>query len=229
MSKNPVAAYVCSSIGRKQIMGMSGLYLYFFLLVHLAGNIGLLAGAEHFNSYGHLMLHTLREIIYPVELTLTAAFFLHIYLGVKVSMENRAARPQRYAVNASKSNEKIYARYMLLSGVWLLIFVLVHVPHFRMGLYSEIGTVVYNGVEMRDLYGATMHFFAKGWFTAFYVFSFLFLFNHLAHGVRSSLQSVGLNHPRYNAAIQFLSTAYAVIISGGFTAIALWAYFQRGV
>ena len=84
MSKNPVAAYLCSSIGRKQIMGMSGLYLYFFLLVHLAGNIGLLAGAEHFNSYGHLMLHTLREIIYPVELTLTAAFFLHIYLGVKV-------------------------------------------------------------------------------------------------------------------------------------------------
>ncbi len=229
MAKNPVTAYLSSSIGRKQIMGLSGVYLYFFLLVHLAGNIGMLSGAEHFNSYAYLLLHTLKEIIYPVECTLVAAFLLHVYLGIKVTIENRAARPERYAVNASKAKQGPYAKYMFVSGMWLLIFVLVHVPHFRMGLYSEIGTVTYDGVEMRDLYGAAMHFFAKGWFTAFYVISFLFLFNHLAHGVGSSLQSVGLNHPRYNAAIQFISKAYAVVITGGFTAIAIWAYFQRGV
>lgn len=228
MAAHPVGAYLKSSIGRKQVMGLAGLYLYFFLLIHLAGNIGLLAGAGHFNSYGHLMLHTLREIIYPVELTLTAAFVLHLYLGLKITFENRAARPQGYAVSASKAKRGFYSRFMAISGSWLLVFVLVHVPHFRMGAYSHIDTVVYGGVEMRDLYGATMFWFAKGWFTLFYVISFGFLYTHLAHGVGSSLQSAGLNHPRYNRAIRLASTTYAVVICGGFAALAGWAYFQGG-
>ena len=210
-------------------MGASGIYLYFFLFVHLTGNLRMLAGPESFNSYGHLLLDTLREIIYPVECTLLAAFVLHLVLGLKLTFENRKARPERYAVNASKAKSGFYSRFMAISGTWLLVFVLVHVPHFRLGMYSEIGTVSYGGVEMRDLYGASMHFFAKPWFTLFYVGSFAILFTHLAHGVQSSLQSLGLNHPRYNAAIKVISTTYAVVICGGFAALSLWAFFQRGV
>ena len=81
---------------------------------------------------------------------------------------------------------------------------------------------------MRDLAGTAMHFFAKPWFMFFYVSSFAILFTHLAHGVHSSLQSLGINHPRYNAAIPTLSKAYAAAICIGFTVIALWAHFQRG-
>ena len=73
-----------------------------------------------------------------------------------------------------------------------------------------------------------MRFFAKPWFTAFYVFSFAVLFTHLAHGVQSSLQSLGINHPRYNLALRVVSMAYAVLICGGFGGLAIWAYFQRG-
>jgi succinate dehydrogenase / fumarate reductase cytochrome b subunit len=226
---NPALKYLSSSVGRKQIMGASGIYLYFFLLVHLVGNFGLLIGPEYFNGYGHLLLHTMREIIVPIECTLLAAFILHLVLGLKLAVENRKARSERYAVNASKAGSGPYARFMALSGSWLLVFVLVHVPHFRFGAYSGMATATYDGVEMRDIYGTAMHFFAKPWFTLFYVGSFAILFTHLAHGVQSSLQSLGLNHHRYNAAIKVISTTYAILICGGFACLAIWLYFQRGV
>jgi len=225
---SPVFKYLSSSIGRKQIMGITGVYLYFFLFVHLTGNLGMLWGAEHFNGYAYLLLHTLKEIIYPVECTLLAAFLIHLGLSFRLTAENRAARGGGYAVNASKAGKTPYSRFMMLTGSWLLLFLVVHVPHFRFGAYSGISTVVYDGVEMRDLYGAVMHFFAKPWFAFFYVLSFALLFSHLAHGVQSSLQSLGLKHPRYNAAIPLISRAYAALICGGFSALAVWAYFQRG-
>ena len=209
-------------------MGLSGIFLYLFLLIHLVGNIGLLEGPEYFNSYGHLMLHTLAKVIYPIEVVLTIAFLLHMGLGIKLAIENRSARDSRYAVTASKRGTSPFSRFMALTGSWLLVFVMVHVPHFRMGLIGNETTVIYEGVEMRDLYGAVMDAFSSGWYTAFYIFSFLVIAAHLAHGVQSSFQSLGFNHPRYNLFIQRSSKAYAVVISGGFSAIAIWAFIKSG-
>ncbi len=227
---NPVIAYFRSSVGRKQVMGASGIVLYGFLLIHLIGNFGLLNGPEYFNKYGYLMLHTLKKVVVPIEFVLLGAFLLHVYLGLQLTLENRAARPGRYAVDAVKSGKKrIYARYMMLSGTWLLVFVLVHVPHFRFDAYRAAPLVTYDGVVMRDLYAEVMRSFANGWFTLFYVASFALLFTHLAHGVQSSLQSLGLNHPRHNGALRALSFAYAVLVCGGFAALAVWIYLQGGV
>ncbi len=226
---NPVFQYLRSSIGRKQLMGLSGLLLYGFLLVHLFGNLGLLSGPEYFNGYGHLMLHTLKKVVIPIEVLLLGAFLLHLLLGFKVTAENRAARPDRYAVRASKSPRTGFGAYMAVSGVWLLVFILVHVPHFRFGAYRATPLVTYNGVEMRDLYAEAVRSFANGWFTLFYVGSFLLLLVHLAHGVRSSLQSLGINHPRWNPALDFVSYVYAVVICGGFSGFAIWLWSQGGV
>ena len=223
---NPVSAYFRSSIGRKQLMGLSGVYLYVFLLVHLAGNLGLLMGPEHFNQYGYLLTHPLREIVVPIEFTLLAAFLLHLGLGFKLTAENRAARPDRYAVKASKAKSGAYRGWMMLTGSWLLVFVLVHVPHFRFGAYRVAPIANYDGLEMHDLYAEALRSFALPWFTGFYVLSFALLFTHLAHGVQSSLQSLGVNHPRYNAAFRRLSWAYAVVVCGGFAALAVWAHFK---
>jgi len=220
--------YLLSSVGKKQIMGLSGIYLYFFLLVHLVGNIGLLSGPEYFNQYGHLMLHTLAKIVYPIELTLLLAFLLHIGLGFKLTLENRAARPTRYAVNARKSGKSPLSRFMALTGSWMLLFVVIHVPHFRFGVTTSMPMVTYQGVEMRDLYGTAMNAFGHAWYTGFYIFSFLLIAVHLAHGVQSSLQSLGLNHPRYTTFIQRFSRGYAVVICGGFILLAIWAFVKSG-
>jgi succinate dehydrogenase / fumarate reductase cytochrome b subunit len=225
---NPVSQYLRSSVGRKQIMGLSGALLYGFLLIHLVGNLGLLSGSGYFNGYAHLMLHTLGKIVVPIEFVLLAAFLLHLGLGLRLSAENRAARPERYAVNASKAGgaRQAYRGWMMLTGTWLLVFVLVHVPHFRFGLYAEQPEVIQAGPEIRDLYGEVLRSFANPWFTGFYLLSFVLLFSHLAHGVRSSLQSLGINHPRWNATLQAVSWAYAALICGGFAALAVWAHFQ---
>lgn len=229
---NPVAQYLRSSIGRKQLMGLSGLFLYGFLLIHLVGNLGLLSGPEAFNKYGHLMLHTLGKVVVPIEFLLLGAFVLHLVLGFKVTAENRAARPGRYAVRASKASGKVarvFGGYMAASGIWLLVFVIVHVPHFRFDAYSAAPLATYDGVVMRDLYAEVMRSFSNGWFTAFYVGSFALLLVHLAHGVQSSLQSLGVNHPRWNGALKGASYAYAILICGGFAALAVWLWAQGGM
>ena len=226
---NPAIRYLRSSIGRKQLMGLSGILLYGFLLIHLVGNFGLLSGPEYFNKYGYLMLHTLKKVVVPVEFVLLGAFLLHLFLGFKVTAENRAARPARYAVRASKNPARGFGAYMAASGIWLLVFVLVHVPHFRFDAYRAAPTVTYDGVTMRDLYAEVARSFANGWFTLFYVASFALLLVHLAHGVRSSLQSLGVNHPRWNGALTAASYAYAILICGGFAALAVWLWSQGGV
>lgn len=229
---NPVFQYLRSSIGRKQLMGLSGMLLYGFLLIHLVGNFGLLSGPEHFNQYGHLMLHTLRKVVVPTEFLLLGAFLLHVVLGFAVTAENRAARPDRYAVRASKASRSVsggFGAYMAASGIWLLVFVLVHVPHFRLGAWRAAPMVSYDGVAMRDLYAEAARSFASGWFTLFYVGSFALLLVHLAHGVRSSLQSLGINHPRWNAALSAVSYAYAIGICGGFASLAIWLWSQGGM
>jgi succinate dehydrogenase / fumarate reductase cytochrome b subunit len=223
---NPVIQYFRSSVGRKQVMGISGILLYGFLLIHLVGNVGLLSGSEYFNGYAHLMLSTLGKIVVPIEFLLLAAFVLHLYLGFKLTAENRAARPQRYAVKASKAKGGIYRGWMMLTGSWILVFVLVHVPHFRFGFFAGEPEAIAAGPEIRDLYGEVLRSFANPWFTGFYLLSFALLFTHLAHGVQSSLQSLGINHPRYNASLRALSIAYAIVICGGFAALAVWAHFQ---
>lgn len=220
--------YLSSSVGRKQLMGLSGIYLYFFLFVHLFGNIGLLEGPEFFNKYGHLMLHTLSKVVYPIEVTLLAAFLFHIGMGFKLTAENRAARPERYAVNASKRGSSPLSKFMALTGSWMLLFVIIHVPHFRFGVTTNMPTVVYQGVEVRDLYTTAMDAFAKPWYTGFYIFSFLLIAVHLAHGVQSSLQSLGLSHPRYNTFVQRFSRGYALVICGGFICLAIWAFVKSG-
>jgi succinate dehydrogenase / fumarate reductase, cytochrome b subunit len=220
--------YLLSSVGRKQLMGLSGIYLYFFLLIHLVGNIGLLSGPEYFNKYGYLMLHTMAKVVYPIEVSLLVAFLLHVGTGLKLAFDNRAARPERYAVNASKSGRSPLSRFMALTGSWMLLFVVIHVPHFRFGVTTTLPTVIYQGVEMRDLYSTAMEAFAKPWYTGFYIVSFLLIGVHLAHGVQSSLQSLGLAHNRYATFVQRFSRGYALIICGSFILLAIWAFVKSG-
>lgn len=221
--------YLGSSIGRKQIMGVTGIALYGFLLVHLVGNIALMAGAERFNQYGHLLLHTLAEIIVPAEAGLALAFVVHVVLAIWLTKENRAARPVAYEARTSHGKKTLYSVTMMLTGTALLLFVVIHILHFRFGKMMGPAMVTYDGVTMRDLYATAMNSFAIWWYALAYVAIFLLLASHLAHGVQSSLQTIGFNHPKYRALVHWAGRGYAVLVSGGFSFLAIWAYFQGGV
>jgi succinate dehydrogenase / fumarate reductase cytochrome b subunit len=218
--------YLTSSIGRKQIMGVSGIILYGYLFVHLLGNIGLLAGAERFNKYGYLLLHHLAEIIVPVEIVLFVAFALHVVLAIQLKRENRAARPQAYAVNPNHGKKTLYSRTMMVTGIVILLFTVIHVAHFRFGYPDRDYMVTYAGVEMRDLYRTAMEYFSHWWYAGAYVLVMLLIASHLAHGVQSSLQTLGFSHPKYRPAVHWAGVAYAALIAGGFSFLAIWAFLK---
>ncbi len=219
--------YMGSSIGRKQMMGATGMILYGYLLVHLVGNLGMLSGAEKYNKYGYLLLHELAEIIVPVEIFLIFAVLIHIRLAIGLTLENRAARPVAYAVKKS-SQQTLHSASMMMTGSAILIFILIHVAHFRYGAVTGHTMVTYDGIEMRDLYGTMMSAFSLWWYSGAYVLAMALIFSHLSHGFQSSLQSLGFNHAKYTPFVLFAGRAYAVLIAGGFSLLAVWAYFQHG-
>ena len=209
-------------------MGLSGIALYGFLFFHLLGNLGLLAGPEHFNWYGHLLLDILTEVVVPAEIALIAAFILHVYLAISLTLENRRARPQAYAVKGGGGRKTLYSATMMVTGILILFFVFIHIAHFRFQVMSGPRTVTYGGVEMTDIYYSALHAFSHWWYAGAYVVVFLLIFSHLAHGVQSSLQTLGFNHPKYRSAVHWAGRGYALIISGGFSFLAIWGYFQGG-
>jgi succinate dehydrogenase / fumarate reductase cytochrome b subunit len=222
--------YLASSIGRKQLMGLTGIFLYFYLLIHLLGNIGMLAGAERYNRYGYLLLHQMSEIIIPVEIVLILAFIVHVYLALSLARENKAARPQAYAVKKNSKASR-HTAAMALTGTAIALFAIIHIANFRYGGagFSGMTTVTYDGIEMHDLYGNMLRAFAQWWYTLGYIVALLLLYSHLSHGIQSSFQSLGLNHPKWSPILAWGGRAYAVAVCGGFILLAVWAYFQHGV
>ncbi len=222
--------YLSSSIGRKQLMGFTGMVWYGFLLAHLVGNLGMLAGAERFNQYGHLLLHTIAELIIPTEVILVVSILAHVYLAITLSLENKRARPVAYEVKKSSSKNK-NSYLMMMTGTAILVFIIIHIANFRFagaGLGNVMPTVTYAGVEMKDLYSNMMRAFSQWWYMAGYLVVFTLIFSHLAHGFQSSFQSLGFNHPKYTPLVKAAGFAYAALICGGFASLAVWAFLQHG-
>src|SRR4051812_32481294 len=115
--------YLGSSIGRKQLMGITGIVWYLFLLVHLLGNVGLLAGPERFNTYGHMLLSDLAEFIIPTEIILVAAIVMHIVLAIKLRGENKAARPVAYAVTPNQGKRTAASSTMMVTGTFIALYI----------------------------------------------------------------------------------------------------------
>ncbi len=225
--------YIGASVGKKQIMGFTGLVWYGFLFAHLVGNLGLTAGADRFNSYGNLLQSTLREITIPVEILFLACLLTHIVIAIWVSLENRAARPIGYvkyksagAIKKLGRGATLSSRSMIYAGLGIAIFMTLHILRFRFGVAAPHLVVNVNGAVMRDVYTVVMTSFANPFFTVFYCIAFLLLATHLWHGVESSFQSAGLNHPKYFPLIRVFSKLYAIVIGAGFNALAVWAFLQ---
>lgn len=219
-------AYARSSIGQKQLMGLTGLLWCGFLFGHLSGNFALIIGPEAFNKYAHF-LSSLGELLYVMEAGLVLTFLLHAYFGMRVYMQNKKARgAQNYAMPSNKGGSHFAARMMAASGITMLIFVVLHLKQFKFG--TEYQTLI-NGLPVRDLYRTVIEMYASPIFTGWYVIAMLLLGIHLTHALQSSLQSLGLNHPKYTPTIKKVSTFFGVVVAGGFIVISIWAHLKGGV
>jgi len=216
--------YFCSSIGRKQLIALTGLLLCGFLVGHLTGNFLLLVGPDAFNLYGH-KLASLGVLLYAVEAVLTIIFLVHLGLAIKLTLENKKARGQQnYLMKVRTGRGTTFmSQTMPYTGFVLFVFIVLHLMNLKFGAHY---TTVVDGVEMRDLYKVTMEYLSQPLNVAWYVFSMVCAALHTAHGFGSAFQTFGLNHPKFFPKIKVLSLLYALFVGGGFSFIAVWAYLK---
>lgn len=213
-----------STIGKKLVMGVTGLALCGFLAVHLAGNLLLYAGEESYNAYAHA-LHAQKILLPIAEVGLLLMFVGHLALAVSTRRQNDAARPVDYAVRQSKREEGPFvappSAVMFGTGVIVLLFLLLHLSDFRFGLRNK---ALVAGQEpfrkavllLRDPLTAVV-----------YVAGSLVLGYHVWHGFASAFQSLGLRHTKYTPTIERLSLVFALVVAAGFGSFPLWAWLFK--
>lgn len=212
-----------SSVGSKLLIGLTGLALFAYLIVHLAGNALVFAGPEIFNEYSHRLISN--PLILPIEIGLALIFVLHIYKTVRNWLHNRDARPVRYARTAyagHTSRKSFASSTMIASGVIALIFVIVHVKQFRFGTWYATAA----DSTVRDLYRTEIEVFREPLWVVFYVLATVIVGLHLRHGIASAFQSIGLDHPLYTRRLTVIGIALAVLIAGGLAVIPVLVYFR---
>jgi succinate dehydrogenase / fumarate reductase, cytochrome b subunit len=214
-----------SSLGRKVLMALTGLFLILFLAVHLAGNLQLLKedGGESFNVYAKLM--TTNPLIKTISYGNYAFILLHIFMAGYLTRKNRAARGNQGYAEPGKSSS-LASRNMGILGTMLLIFLIIHMKDFWAQMHwGGIPTATYDGVEVKDLYAIVSMAFSEAWYVILYIICMIGLAFHLWHGFSSAFQTLGLNHMKYNPVINFVGRVFAVIVPAAFALIPIWMFF----
>jgi len=213
-----------TSVGTKILIGLTGLFLFIYLVIHIAGNLMIFFGQAAFNKYAYTLEGN--PVIPAIEIVLLLAFLVHIYTTVRMYIGNQAARPVRYQkkkMAGSPSRKSFASSTMIVSGLWLLLFLIIHVRVFR------YGTEYPWPAGGRDLYRLEMETFANPIVVVFYVLSMIVVGSHLWHGITSALQSIGADSAAVTPRLLVVGKAIAVLIAVGFIAIAVWAYVTQAV
>lgn len=225
---NWLTSFLTSSIGRKSIVALTGLFLCTFLVVHMVGNLQLIWGsAEAFNEYTYTMTHN--KVIKIMSYVTYASILLHAVMAIAVNMANRSARPVNYAVKGDSKNSSWASRNMVFLGVVLLVYIVVHLQNFwyqlKFGHPDVMVTAAHPG-GIKDMHTIVVTAFQKEWIVALYVVAMAALSFHMVHGFQSGFQSVGVNHSKYTPLIKNLGIwVFAVAIPLGFAIVPVAVYF----
>jgi succinate dehydrogenase / fumarate reductase cytochrome b subunit len=211
-----------STVGTKLLMGLTGIALFAYMLLHLAGNALIFAGVDTFNEYSHSLVSN--PLIIPAEIGLALIFILHIYKAITNWQANRAARPVPYMKKeraGHTSRKTLSSSTMIWSGLVILLFVIIHVKQFRFGTFYLV-----TESTVRDLARTEIEIFQNPVWVVFYVIATLLVGLHLRHGVASAFQSLGLDHPLYTRKMMTVSLLFALLIGVGLAIIPVWVYFR---
>jgi succinate dehydrogenase / fumarate reductase, cytochrome b subunit len=197
-----------SSIGKKFTMGLTGLFLISFLVVHCTINSMIFFNddGEMFNTYAHFMSHN--YIIRVLEIGLFAGLIAHIIQGLILWNQNSKARPVKYAQNAASTNSKWYSRSMGLLGTLLLFFLILHISKF----FVNTKIALYSGDEPHNTFEEMKEYFQQLWVVIAYIAGVISLFWHLLHGFPSAFQTLGINHKKYTPIIKAAGVGFSAIV-----------------
>lgn len=223
-----LATAVQSSIGRKIINALTGLFFVGFVIGHLTGNFLLFAGPDAFNNYAYFLTHIFHGVgLYVVEAVMIAFLLMHAMSGLSIWMNKWRARDKNYQVSRNaggKSRKSLASSTMLWSGIILLLFIIFHVAQFKFGIIdgrhpTEGTEVLVDGVLVENLYGRVVYSFAQPVWWIFYSLVMVVLGAHLWHGGWSAFQSLGLANDRYLPTIRKAAYTLAALLTAGFLLI----------
>jgi len=214
---NPVLVFARSSIGKKWIVGISGGLLILFVLAHLAGNLTIYVGpfGEGINVYAQA-LHSSPLLLWSARGGLLIVFLVHIITTLSLVLENRRAKPKRYAVKA-RVQSTIYVRTMALSGLVVLSFLIFHVLQFAAGMSPH--SHLYDLEGRHDVAAMIILSFHNPLVSGFYLLSLVLLGMHLSHGISSVFQTFGLNGRKSAGLIRNGALVVAWTLMAGFASI----------
>jgi succinate dehydrogenase / fumarate reductase, cytochrome b subunit len=198
-----------TTVGKKAALGVSGAILFGFVIQHMVGNLQVFLGPEVYNKYGETM-RNLGAVTWGVRGLLLVSLITHVTLVVQLYKRSLAARPVAYRVKKKIATSYASAT-MKYSGPALLLYIIFHIAHFTAPGLSLGG----HEFSRLDVYGNFVAGFQLPWVTLLYVTANLLLGMHLYHGAYSLLQSLGLNHPRYNLRAKQGARAFAFAVTAG--------------
>jgi succinate dehydrogenase / fumarate reductase, cytochrome b subunit len=211
--------YIRSSIGMKQLMGVTGLVLLGFIIAHLLGNLTIFAGPDAMNDYA-VKLRDFGPLLWIMRLIVLGAVLLHIGASLRIVALNRAARPVRYQVFKPRTTP-YYARAMAWTGLIIFAFVVFHLLHLTFGAVYPEHYALEDAQGRHDVYSMTVLGFQNVLVSASYIVAVGLLALHLAHGIGSLFQSLGLRHPKYTPKIETGGHWLAALLFIGYASIPL--------
>jgi succinate dehydrogenase / fumarate reductase, cytochrome b subunit len=216
---NAFYTFINSSVGKKLIMSLTGIFLCLFLIEHLVGNLLLLKsdGGEAFNAYAHFMGGN--PIVRTMEIGLLAIILIHILNGTRVWWKNRQSRDKKYGVYKLSENTTLESRLIALSASLVFLFLVVHMKSFwvpaRFTGEHDLAALVYEA-------------FRQPFYVLFYLVALFILSYHLHHGFQSAFQTLGLRAKKYYGIIDFVAILFWLVIPIGFAIIPLYIFFFSG-
>lgn len=217
-----------SQVGRKFVTGITGIGLMLFLIGHLAGNLTLFGESQAFNLYTYT-LESLGPLLYVIEAGLAFFFLYHAIMGISIWRQKRKARPEGYNTYQTKggpSHQSLASRSMIISGSVILIFLVLHIWHFKFG---PTDMIMVEGTEMRDLKALVVGEFQKPLIAFSYIAVLALTILHLAHGAWSAFTSLGMKHGATSKKVQIGAYIFAIVLMLGFISIPLYIFINGGV
>ncbi|MCL4502561.1 MAG: succinate dehydrogenase cytochrome b subunit [Deltaproteobacteria bacterium] len=200
-----------TSVGKKQMMAVTGLLFLLFLATHLLGNLSVYGGPASFVSYAE-HLHALGNLLVAAEVIMLLALIIHVSTAVVLFFQNRSARPVAYQVDRSGGGRTFSSQAMPYTGLVILAFLCVHMSTFSRYIVDQ---------TTRNIFQIAADVFSNPAYLVIFLASMLILGFHVRHGLWSAFQTVGANHPKYMPFIQKFSIVFAVIVALGFGSLPL--------
>lgn len=219
-----------SSLGKKVIVSLSGLFLILFLLIHLTANLFLLAGSDAYNIATHFMdSNPIIQIMQPI---LALGFFFHILWGLIVQIKNWRSTPVKYRKVNQWGSSSWSSRNMIWLGIFIFGFLTLHIINFFYVMkFGEMSSTLVHGEEMHDTYTLVVGLFTGGTmgyiFSTIYIISFVALGFHLNHAFWSAFQSIGWSNDKWRKRLSRLGLIYTLVVCVGFTIIPIYFLFIK--